>query len=86
MPLTDRDCAILDFEGSWWTVPGVKETAISERFDLSASRYYQILGELLEDRSAMHYDPLLIRRLQRMRDRRRRARFVGRSVDERPGR
>ena len=86
MPLTERDQAILDFERSWWAQPGVKETAIQERFDLSASRYYQILGELLDDPEAMLHDPLLVRRLRRMRDNRRRVRFEGRSVNERPSR
>lgn len=86
MPLIDRDKAILDFERTWWAEPGVKETAIQDRLDLSASRYYQVLGELLEDPEAMHYDPLLVRRLRRMRDTRRRTRYEGRSVDERPGR
>lgn len=78
MALTDRDRAILDFERSWWTQPGPKETAIRERFELSATRYYEILNELLEDADAMDHDPLLIRRLRRLRDRRRRMRFEGR--------
>ena len=86
MELTDRDRSILDFERSWWTESGPKEAAIRERFELSAARYYQILGELLEDTEAMQYDPLLVRRLRRMRDARRRIRFEGRSVNERPGR
>ena len=86
MSLTERDKAILDFERSWWAEPGVKETAILERFELSASRYYQILGELLEDPESMQYDPLLVRRLRRMRDNRRRVRFEGPSVNERQGR
>jgi len=84
VPLTDRDKAILDFERSWWSEPGVKETTIAERFELSGSRYYQLLGELVEGDEAMQYDPLLIRRLRRMRDLRRRARYEG-SVHERPG-
>jgi hypothetical protein len=82
MVLTDRDKAILDFERNWWTVPGPKELAIRDRFDLSATRYYQILNELLEAPEAKEYDPLVVRRLQRLRDRRRRARFEGRSVGE----
>ncbi len=86
MSLTERDQRILDFERAWWAEPGVKETAILERFELSASRYYQILGELLDAPEAMQYDPLLVRRLRRMRDNRRRVRFEGRSVNERPGR
>ena len=86
MPLTERDRAILDFERTWWSEPGPKEQAIRNKFDLSATRYYEILNELLERDDAMTYDPLVVRRLRRLRDRRRRARFEGRSVGDRPGR
>jgi hypothetical protein len=86
MALTDRDRAILDFERSWWSEAGPKELAIRERFELSATRYYQILAELIDDAEALAYDPLVVRRLRRLRDRRRRARYEGRSVGEPPGR
>jgi hypothetical protein len=86
MTLTERERAILEFERSWWTEPGPKELAIRERFDLSATRYYQLLGELVDSDDALEYDPLVIRRLRRIRDRRRRARFEGPSVSEPPGR
>src|SRR3954471_10147352 len=82
MVLTDRDQAIIDFERSWWSEPGRKELAIRERFDLSTTRYYGILNELLDVPEALDYDPLVIRRLRRVRDRRRRARFEGRSMIE----
>jgi hypothetical protein len=81
MALSDRDRAIIDFERSWWTEPGPKEGAIRLRFELSATRYYQILNELLESPDALEYDPLVVRRLRRMRDRRRRARFEGRASE-----
>lgn len=81
MPLTQRDKAILDFERSWWAEPGPKETAIRERFELSGTRYYEILGELIESPEAMEYDPLGIRRLRRQRERRRRERFEARPAD-----
>ena len=71
---TDRDRAILDFERSWWVAETPKELAIRERFDLSAGRYYQILAELLEMPEAYEYDPLVVRRLRRQRDRRRKDR------------
>ena len=86
MALTDRDRAILEFERSWWNEPGPKEAAIRARFELSTTRYYEILNELLEMPEAMEHDPLAVRRLRRLRDRRRRARFEGRSVSEPPGR
>ncbi len=84
MPLTDRERAILDFERTWWTEPGPKETAILERFELSTTRYYQLLNELLDNEEAVDFDPLVVRRLRRLRDRRRRARFESPLVQEPP--
>ena len=86
MELTERDRAILDFERSWWHETGPKEALIQERFELSASRYYEILGELLENPEAYNYDPLGVRRLHRLRDRRRRARQeTAQRASETPG-
>lgn len=80
-PLSDRERAILDFERSWWTDADCsKEQAIRDRLDLSAGRYYEILGSLLDLPAAMDYDPLVIKRRRRGRDERRRARFEGRSA------
>ena len=84
--LTERERAILDFEGTWWSEPGSKERAIRDRFELSATRYYQLLNEVIDLSGALAYDPLVVRRLRRQRDRRRRARFEGRPIEERPGR
>ena len=86
MALTDRDRAILDFERSWWTETGPKDTAIRERFELSGTRYYQLLTELIDDQAALEYDPLVIRRLRRVRERRRRARVEGRPMSQLDGR
>ena len=86
MTLTERDKAILDFERTWWTEAGPKDTAIRERFELSGTRYYQLLTELIDDRDALDYDPLLIRRLRRDRERRRRARIEGRPMSQLDGR
>ncbi len=82
MALTDRDRAILDFERSWWTEAGPKDSAIRERFELSGTRYYQLLTELLDDPEALDHDPLLVRRLRRVRERRRRARVEGRPMSQ----
>jgi SOS-response transcriptional repressor LexA len=73
--LTDREKAVLDFERSWWTQDGVKDALIEERFGLSSSRYYQVLNELLERPEAQEYDPLVVRRLRRLREKRRRSRL-----------
>ena len=83
MGLSDRDRSILDFERSWWQTPGPKERAIRAHFGLSTTRYYQILNDLLDDPAAGAYDPLVVRRLRRLRDRRRRARFEDGTVSRR---
>jgi hypothetical protein len=72
--LDDRHQAILDFEVRHWKYAGAKETAIRETFDMSATRYYQVLNHLIDRPEALAYDPLLVKRLQRMRDARRRHR------------
>jgi hypothetical protein len=76
MELSDRDSDILDFERSWWKHAGVKEEAIRERFDMSATRYYQLLNELLENPAAMQRDPILVKRLKRLRTYRQRQRVA----------
>ncbi|HVM36451.1 MAG TPA: DUF3263 domain-containing protein [Actinomycetota bacterium] len=74
--LSERDTDILDFERSWWKHAGVKEQAIRERFDMSATRYYQLLNELLERPEALQYDPILVKRLTRLRTYRQRQRVA----------
>ena len=73
--LTDHEQAVLDLERSWWTEDGVKEVLMEERLGLTATRYYQVLNELLDRPDALEHDPLVVRRLRRLRDRKRRARL-----------
>ena len=78
--LSQREVEILDFERSWWKHAGVKEQAIKERFEMSATRYYQLLNDLLENPAAMDHDPILVKRLKRLRvyrQRQRVARLLG---------
>ncbi len=82
MALTERDKAILDLERSWWAHPGPKAPEVRERLELSMTRYYELLAEILADPESLHYDPLLVRRLKRDRDRRRRERFEPRPATE----
>lgn len=77
-PLTDRDRQVLDFERQWWQYAGAKEQAIKDTFAISATRYYQVLGGLLDRRAALAYDPMLIKRLRRARTARRRDRLTRR--------
>ncbi len=76
--LSERDSAILSFERQWWKYAGAKETAIRELFDLSATRYYQLLNSLIDTPEALEADPLLVKRLLRMRSARQQARSARR--------
>ena len=80
MALTDRDRAVLDFERGWWLLPTPKGAAIRARLALSPTRYYQLLNVLVDDPAAAAYDPLVVRRLRRARQRRRQARVEGRTT------
>jgi hypothetical protein len=72
--LTSRELAMLAFERRWWRVAGAKETAIRDRFGLSPTRYYQVLNALVDRSEALAADPLLVRRLRRVRAARQRTR------------
>jgi len=65
---------VLDFEREWADRVGAKDAAIRAEFSIPAARYYQMLFALIDSPVALRSDPLLIRRLQRLRDARTRAR------------
>jgi len=77
-PLEGRARAILDFEREWWKYAGAKEIAIRERFSMSPTRYYQILNRLIDDDVVLGYDPMLVKRLRRLRSARQRQRAARR--------
>jgi hypothetical protein len=76
--LSDRDRQILAFERQWWKYAGAKEQAIRELFDMSATRYYQLLNILIDRPEALECDPMLVKRLRRMRSQRQRSRAARR--------
>ena len=76
--LSERDAQILEFERQWWKYSGSKEQAIRELFGLTATRYYQVLNVLIDTPEALAADPMLVKRLRRMRSSRQRARSAKR--------
>lgn len=82
MTLTERDREMLAMENLWWQFPGAKEQAIRDRFDLSTTQYYQQLNTLIDRPEALAHDPLLVRRLQRLRETRQRSRSARRMGNE----
>ncbi len=76
--LSRRDREILAFERQWWKYAGAKEQAIRDLFDMSATRYYQVLNTLIDAPEALAADPMLVKRLRRLRASRQRARSARR--------
>src|ERR1700719_1283600 len=76
--LTRRDREILAFERQWWKYAGAKEQAIRELFGMSATRYYQVLNALIDTPAALGADPMLVKRLRRLRASRQRQRSARR--------
>jgi hypothetical protein len=76
--LSDRDREILEFERHWWKYAGAKEQAVRDKFDMSSTRYYQVLNALIDRGEALEADPLLVRRLRRLRSQRQRQRSARR--------
>lgn len=76
--LSRREREILDFERKWWKYAGAKEEAIRELFGMSATRYYQVLNAVVDRPEALAVDPMLVKRLRRLRASRQKARAARR--------
>ena len=76
--LSQQQLDILEFERHWWRRADAKEQAIRGQFDVSAARYYQMLNAVIDSPMAMIQDPMLVKRLLRLRDARVAARLADR--------
>ena len=71
MVLRERERLLLDVERTWWLDGRSKTEVVKARVRLSLSRYNQLLADLVANQEAESYDPLVVRRLRRARERRR---------------
>jgi len=76
--LAELDRQVLMFERQWWRYEGSKEQAINDLFQMDATRYYQVLGRLIDTEEALAFDPALVKRLRRQRQARRHQRSARR--------
>ncbi|MDR2566136.1 MAG: DUF3263 domain-containing protein [Bifidobacteriaceae bacterium] len=76
--LEDAQRRVLMFERQHWCYEGSKESAIRELFDMEPTRYYELLGRLIDTEAALAFDPQLVKRLRRQRLERHRARSARR--------
>lgn len=59
---------VLLIERSWWKIAPTRAEAIRKVLDFSESRYYLILGTLLDSYDFWKLDPPLVGRLKALRD------------------
>ncbi len=57
-------------------LPIAKHRAIRETFGFSPARYHQLLNRIVDSPVALEYDPMLVRRLRRLREARRQRRVA----------
>lgn len=79
--LSGLDRQILEFERGWWRLGGAKDSAITETFGMTSTRYYQRLNVLIDTPEALAADPMLVKRLRRLREARQQARQQRRLAD-----
>ncbi|HZN15697.1 MAG TPA: DUF3263 domain-containing protein [Acidimicrobiales bacterium] len=84
MALSDLEQAILDFERGWILETGSKDAAVRERLGLTPTAYYKLRRTVIDSDDALEYDPLLVRRLRRAEEHRRRVKFEGRTAGQPP--
>ena len=72
--LSELEIKMLEFERTWWRHAGAKESSIKELFNLTPPAYYQMLNNLIDREAALMAEPLLVKRLLRVRQQRTSAR------------
>jgi hypothetical protein len=69
--LSEAEKAVLAFEHGRWNYAGAKDDAILRTFELTPWRYQQWLFRIIDKPAALVHDPMLVKRLRRLRDSRR---------------
>lgn len=72
--LSETDLQMLAFERQTWQHQGAKDNAVRDLFGMSATRYAQAVNALIDRPEAYVAEPVLVKRLRRLRDSRRAAR------------
>jgi len=81
-PLSERELAMIQFEATWFTLDEDRHDAIRARFGCSVEEYNHELNRVIDHPASLLADPLVVRRLRRQRERRRRAMIEGTAAGE----
>jgi hypothetical protein len=69
--LSDRERRVLELERGWWKHGATKAEAVREQVGMTLAEYHPFLNALLDRPEALEHDPLLVKRLRRLRATRR---------------
>lgn len=83
--LNEREHEMIRFEATWFMLDEERHEAIRARFACSVEEYNLELNRVIDHPAALASDPLVVRRLRRQRERRRRARIDGTATGEHGG-
>ena len=81
-PLNERELGILQFEATWFTLDEDRHDAIRARFACSVEEYNLEINRVIDHPAALLADQLVVRRLRRHRERRRRTLIDGAAAGE----
>lgn len=73
-PLNDTEKNMLRLEAGWFKYAGAKDQQINQLFHLTPTKYYAQLNQLIDRPEALAWDPMTVKRLQRLREARRQQR------------
>lgn len=68
--LTEREAAILAMAKRRFVFPGQREAALRDELGLTGTRYHQLLARIIDTPAALAAEPVLVRRLLRLREQR----------------
>src|SRR5690606_11391972 len=76
-PMTDDEHTALTIEAAYWRYPGAKEARIRDELGWSATRHAEVVQALIDRPDVEAEEPMVVRRLRRLRDQRRALRRAG---------
>lgn len=78
-PMNDVDRELLNLAGQWFKDDANLETITLEKYGMRLTRFWQVVNGLIDRPEALAYNAQTVRRLQRIRENRKRARAARRA-------
>ena len=67
-PMTDEEKRMLELAGARWRYAGSLEQSVRDELGVSLTRFWQLVGRLIDREDVLAHDPVTVNRLRRIRD------------------